>query len=266
MKFIKYNLTFIVLIFSNYLMSQNLKIKYCENRIVKSDKLSEMPLEIKKIALKKNYYILTINSNKGISYYTNDSLTKNIEGQFENEKRNENDDVIEITTIKTNTTIRNIEKFYYKDISKNIMLFEFFNGDQLFQGDDTLQNWNWEIIEEQKTIEGYLCKKATSNWLGYNFTAWFTEDIPVNSGPEKFDGLPGLILYVGTPYYEYSAVSIETIYNNVEISKPNFQNNKTHTLSEIKTIMDQKMKNLKPSEISVQEGNTTTRKKTIIIK
>lgn len=266
MKFIKYSLTFIVIIFSNYLLGQNLKIKYCENRIIKSDKLSEMPLEIKQIALKKNYYILTIDSNNGISYYANDSLTKNIEGQFENENKNENDGIVEITTTKTTTNIRNIEKFYYKNINENIMLFEFFNGDQLFQGNDVLQNWNWEITEEQKTIEGYLCKKAKSNWLGYDFTAWFTEDIPVNSGPEKFDGLPGLILYVGTPYYEYSAISIETINNNVEISKPNFQGNKTYTLSEIKTVMNQKMKNLKSSETTTQEGNTTIKKKTIIIK
>ena len=70
-------------------------------------------------------------------------------------------------------------------------------------------------------------------------------------------------------YNEYTMkkdFKIETINNNVEISKPNFQGNKTYTLSEIKTIMNQKMKNLKSSETTTQEGNTTTKKKTIIIK
>ncbi len=144
------------------------------------------------------------------------------------------------------------------------MIFEFFNGGMLFYGKDILKDWKWQITDEVKQIQGYTCKKATAIWGRGLFTAWFTEDMPVQAGPEKFDGLPGLILYVGTPYYEYSAVSVEETKNKVEIKKPNFENRKTHTLSEIYDIIQQKINSLKPSIITTQEGNTTIIKETII--
>lgn len=55
---------------------------------------------------------------------------------------------------------------------------------------------NWNITPETKTIEGYKVQKATTNFAGRNWTAWFTNDIEIQDGPYKFYGLPGLILYI----------------------------------------------------------------------
>ena len=54
--------------------------------------------------------------------------------------------------------------------------------------------FNWKLVNEQKVIRGYICNKATTNFEGRNWTAWYAADIPSNSGPYKFHGLPGLIL------------------------------------------------------------------------
>jgi GLPGLI family protein len=53
---------------------------------------------------------------------------------------------------------------------------------------------NWKLLNEEKMIRGFKCKKATVNYEGRNWVAWYATDIPVSSGPYKFHGLPGLIL------------------------------------------------------------------------
>ena len=55
---------------------------------------------------------------------------------------------------------------------------------------------NWIIQPEKQEIAGYKVQKATANFLGRNWIAWFTGDIQIQDGPYKFAGLPGLILQI----------------------------------------------------------------------
>jgi GLPGLI family protein len=70
---------------------------------------------------------------------------------------------------------------------------------------------NWKIENDTLTIVGHLCQKATCRFRGRIFTAWFTKDIPVNNGPWKFGGLPGLILkiYDHDNLYAFECTCIE---------------------------------------------------------
>jgi GLPGLI family protein len=70
---------------------------------------------------------------------------------------------------------------------------------------------NWEISDDTLTVAGYLCQKATCRFRGRDYTAWFTTDIPINNGPWKFGGLPGLILkiYDKDKLYTFECVGIE---------------------------------------------------------
>lgn len=52
----------------------------------------------------------------------------------------------------------------------------------------------WEIEDSVKTILGYECQKAVTDFRGRRWVAWFAPDIPVSEGPWKLSGLPGLIL------------------------------------------------------------------------
>ncbi len=52
----------------------------------------------------------------------------------------------------------------------------------------------WEISDSTKEILGYECMMATADYRGRRWTAWFTPEIPVQEGPWKLCGLPGLIL------------------------------------------------------------------------
>lgn len=57
-------------------------------------------------------------------------------------------------------------------------------------------NWNWKILEETKKIGTFNCQKASIEFRGRKYFAWFTLDVPVSFGPWKFKELPGLILEI----------------------------------------------------------------------
>lgn len=57
-------------------------------------------------------------------------------------------------------------------------------------------DWNWKLHKETKKIGDFNCQKATIKFRGRNYTAWFTNEIPIRYGPWKFQGLSGLILEV----------------------------------------------------------------------
>jgi GLPGLI family protein len=52
----------------------------------------------------------------------------------------------------------------------------------------------WQMLDDTLTIRGFLCSKATTNYAGRTWTAWYTDEVPSTAGPWKFSGLPGLIV------------------------------------------------------------------------
>lgn len=62
--------------------------------------------------------------------------------------------------------------------------------------EEDIGDMQWVLTEDTATIKGYLCQKATVEYGGRNWEAWFTTDIPIFEGPYKFFGLPGLIIKV----------------------------------------------------------------------
>lgn len=55
---------------------------------------------------------------------------------------------------------------------------------------------NWVISPEKEKVGTYTAQKATTSFGGRQWTAWFTTAIPIQDGPYKFHGLPGLIVKV----------------------------------------------------------------------
>ncbi|MDQ0783991.1 GLPGLI family protein [Chryseobacterium sp. W4I1] len=63
---------------------------------------------------------------------------------------------------------------------------------------------NWKISSETTKIGDYKVQKATTDFAGRKWTAWFTTDLPYQDGPYKFGGLPGLIVKVEDENGDYS--------------------------------------------------------------
>lgn len=66
--------------------------------------------------------------------------------------------------------------------------------------------FNWKIENEKQKIGEYNAQKATTDFGGRKWTAWFTTDLPFQDGPYKFNGLPGLIVKIEDSEKNYSWV------------------------------------------------------------
>ncbi len=73
----------------------------------------------------------------------------------------------------------------------------------LFGYDDDIK-FNWNILPEKEKVGEYNTQKATTEFGGRKWTAWFSTDIPFQDGPYKFYGLPGLIVKIEDSEKNYS--------------------------------------------------------------
>ncbi len=64
-----------------------------------------------------------------------------------------------------------------------------------FTYEESMGTLHWELLSGDSVILGYTCHPAQMSYAGREWTAWYTEDIPVSSGPWKLSGLPGLVLH-----------------------------------------------------------------------
>ncbi|HBR11433.1 MAG TPA: GLPGLI family protein [Chryseobacterium sp.] len=64
--------------------------------------------------------------------------------------------------------------------------------------------FDWKILSDKEKIGEYNTQKATTEFGGRTWTAWFTTDIPFQDGPYKFYGLPGLIVKIEDQDKNYS--------------------------------------------------------------
>ena len=54
----------------------------------------------------------------------------------------------------------------------------------------------WSLSAETKKVGSYNLQKANCDFGGRKWTAWFNPEIPLNEGPYKFRGLPGVIFEI----------------------------------------------------------------------
>ena len=68
-------------------------------------------------------------------------------------------------------------------------------GDSYFYYESN-DNIVWKISNETKQKDKYKLQKATTDFAGRQWEAWFTTDLPLSEGPYKFNNLPGLVVEV----------------------------------------------------------------------
>ncbi|QIY84662.1 GLPGLI family protein [Chryseobacterium sp. NEB161] len=89
-------------------------------------------------------------------------------------------------------TYPSMTEMYVDRISRNLFAYE-----------ETIK-FDWKILSDKEKIGEYNTQKATTEFGGRTWTAWFTTDIPFQDGPYKFYGLPGLIVKIEDQDKNYS--------------------------------------------------------------
>ncbi|MDT0294478.1 GLPGLI family protein [Mesonia ostreae] len=130
--------------------------------------------------------------DKNQTYYVTakDSLenSSNLEGQkLEKKNNSENKEVY----LGKHTLAKG--KQVYFDRKKDSLWWNVKYGSIIY-GKEDRPAINWKLQNDTKKIGNIICKKATAEFRGRNYTVWYTEKIPLPYGPWKFQGLPGLVL------------------------------------------------------------------------
>lgn len=114
--------------------------------------------------------------------------------------------------------------FIFKDFKDKRLILSDHISTKQYLINDTLNLFKWKITNDYKKIQNFRCRKAITNFRGRNYIAWFTEELPIQNGPWKFCGLPGLIINVSDDNfffsYELTGIDLKAKFDEKIISLP----------------------------------------------
>ena len=110
----------------------------------------------------------------------------------------------------------------YKDFEEKKIIYSGHIVPTRFKYEEEMGDIKWTLGTDTLLILGHLVNQAFANYGGREWVVWYSPDIPINDGPYKFSGLPGLILkaYDSKEDYIFEAVKIEKLTEtmNIEMS------------------------------------------------
>ncbi|MFC0343494.1 GLPGLI family protein [Epilithonimonas hispanica] len=103
----------------------------------------------------------------------------------------------------------NLQFTIEKDLTNQSLIYKSRIGRDNYSYSET-PTFDWKILPETVKIGDYQTQKAETKFGGRTWYAWFTQEIPLQDGPYKFSGLPGLIVKVQDERGDYSFDLMQT--------------------------------------------------------
>lgn len=133
--------------------------------------------------------------------------------------------------------------YFFKNNSEVLFTYNLFRTNYLVE--DELPKMEWQLSAEKREINNLTCYKATTKFRGRNWTAWYSPDVPINYGPWKFYGLPGIIVEIKDDSNRFAFALVEYILNSKNVAPTiDFSNAKKVTMKEMAEITDEAYENL----------------------
>jgi len=191
------NLLLIIFTFSSILFyAQNQRFSYEYKFVSDSTARDKSETELMYLDVSKN----------GSKFYSRDKAVAD-SVMKEIDKKGSND----FSGIKFGRVQHIVEKLY-PDFK--IYFFNLIDMDEYKVADE--RKFDWKILPDKEKIGEFTAQKATTQFAGRKWIAWFTTEIPFQDGPYKFSGLPGLIVKIEDKTNSHSYVLKE-----VKNLKPN---------------------------------------------
>ena len=113
-------------------------------------------------------------------------------------------DVAKSNVSKSNVSRGNITMNFFRNYPKGKTTYIDKVLSEKFRIEESMEQPKWEIVADStKKILNYDCQMARTTFKGRQWTAWFAADIPLDNGPWKLCGLPGLILRASDAQQQY---------------------------------------------------------------
>ena len=101
----------------------------------------------------------------------------------------------------------------YQYFNKPFLRYTYGGVGQVYITEITKPDFNWRLSKDTLHILGMVCKKATGDYRGRQYVAWYNPELPFNTGPWKISGLPGLPLYIHDSKHEVEWIA-QRIFND----------------------------------------------------
>ncbi|QQD11611.1 GLPGLI family protein [Sphingobacterium sp. UDSM-2020] len=88
--------------------------------------------------------------------------------------------------------------------------------------DEHVNQQDWKITTDTIVRNGITLQKATLNYSKRKWIAYFNKEIPINDGPYKFSGLPGLIFEISDEKGTWKFSLLRLIHSNHNSFNSNF--------------------------------------------
>ncbi len=136
---------------------------------------------------KENMMLLIGKSATAYKSYDSRLADENVKKQIQEQMANGSGRIM----IKRTNGGSNTEYYLFPDEKKLVRKEKLINS---YLIDEPYPVIKWKISSDTMSFGALHCQKATTHFKGRDYTAWFCPDLPMQGGPWKLSGLPGLIL------------------------------------------------------------------------
>ncbi len=136
------------------------------------------------------------------------------------------------------------EKVWYFDFNKRSYIIKKSIFGSQFLVEDSVLPIKWKLVNENRNIAGFNCRKAVGIIFDSVYVfAFYTDEINLTGGPCSINGLPGLILGMTIPRLFTSWIATKIQLNDVPVEniKPS-TSKKSYTRKSLSIFLDERIK------------------------
>jgi GLPGLI family protein len=166
------------------------RVRYTFTHIVDTNQKDKPRVENMLLAIGKNASVYTSYDKLNQSLNVSKMLAEQMKNQT-----GSNDLKFDLTSSAkgtvNKTSLTQFDYYFFARERKFITRERLFNTYLVEEDAATI---DWKVLKDTMSFSGIYCQKATANFKGRNWIAWFATALPFQSGPWKLNSLPGLII------------------------------------------------------------------------